>query len=83
MLEKIVNEELQNISDWMRLNKPSINFAKTEYMVISNRKIDQPFKLTIEENQITQKKINKLFKSYDRRQTKLEATNKREMHKNF
>ena len=55
LLEKIVNEEIQNISNWMCLNKLSINLAKTEYMVISNRKIDQPFKLTTEENQITQK----------------------------
>ena len=39
----------------MHLNKLSINLAKTESMVISNRKIDQLFKLTLEENQITLK----------------------------
>jgi len=36
-LEKIVNNELKNISNWMKLNKLSINYKKTEYIIVTNR----------------------------------------------
>ena len=32
-LDKDINNELANVSNWMRKNKLSINFSKTEYTV--------------------------------------------------
>ena len=37
-LEMDVNNELANVDNWMRKNKLSINFSKTEYMLISRKK---------------------------------------------
>ena len=37
-LQNNVNNELENICDWMRCNKLSINFSKTEYILISRTK---------------------------------------------
>ena len=34
-LEMDDNNELANVDNWMRKNKLSINFSKTEYMLIS------------------------------------------------
>ena len=33
-LEKRVNEELQNVDNWLRRNKLSLNFNKTNYMIL-------------------------------------------------
>jgi len=38
-LEKLVNNELQNISNWTKVNKLSINYSKTEYIIITNKKV--------------------------------------------
>ena len=37
-LEKTVNEELINISNWMKINKPSINYKKSKYIIMTNKK---------------------------------------------
>ena len=37
-LEIDINNELKNVDNWMRKNKLSINFSKTEYMLISRKK---------------------------------------------
>ena len=37
-LESDINNELINIDNWMRENKLSINFSKTEYTLISKKK---------------------------------------------
>ena len=37
-LEKKVNEEMKNISEWLTINKLTLNVSKTKYMLISNRK---------------------------------------------
>ena len=36
-LEAQINTELKNINLWLRVNKLSLNVAKTEFMVISSR----------------------------------------------
>ena len=33
-----LNNELENISNWMRTNKLSLNASKSEYMVIGHRR---------------------------------------------
>src|SRR5579872_6299102 len=56
---KIVNSELQILSDWFKVNKLSLNIKKTNYMLFGYRDIplnDQinvsPFQITIENEQI-------------------------------
>ena len=38
-LEQATNSELYNLYSWLKANKLSLNIAKTEFMVISNRKL--------------------------------------------
>lgn len=54
-LENDVNNELKNVDNWMRRNKLSINFAKTEYMLISNKKNIDSFKINIDSYEIERK----------------------------
>ena len=37
-LQKNVNNELENIVDWMRSNKLSLNFTRTEFLLITKAK---------------------------------------------
>ena len=37
-LEKMTNNELKHISNWMKLNQLTINYNKTEFVVITNKK---------------------------------------------
>ena len=48
-----VNNELANVNNWMRKNKLSINFSKTEYMLISRKKEKSQFKFFINDNEIS------------------------------
>ena len=52
----MANNELKHISNWMKLNQLSINYNKTEYVVITNKKEKPTFSLSlhIDENVITQ-----------------------------
>ena len=52
-LEMNINNELANVDNWMRKNKPSINFSKTEYMLISRKKDKSQFKIFINNNEIS------------------------------
>ena len=54
LLEKIVNTELQKISNWMKINKLSINYNKTEYIMITNKRRRAKFNLKIDNNIINQ-----------------------------
>ena len=36
-LENVLNQELQNLNIWLKVNKLSLNIAKTEYMIIGSR----------------------------------------------
>ena len=46
-----INNELANVDNWMRKNKLSINFSKTEYMLISRKKEKSQFKIFINDNE--------------------------------
>ena len=54
LLEKVVNTELQKICNWMKINKLSINYNKTEYIMITNKRIRAKFNLKIDNNIINQ-----------------------------
>ena len=55
-LEKMANNELKHITNWMKLNQLStgINYNKTEYVVMTNKKEKPTFPLHIDENVIKQ-----------------------------
>ena len=50
LLEKFVNSELQKISYWMKINKLSINYNKTEHIMITNKRRRAKFNLKIDYN---------------------------------
>ena len=52
-LEKSVNNEMINISNWMKLNRLFINYNKTEYIVITNKKNKPNYQIKIDKNVIT------------------------------
>ena len=56
-LQNNVNLELTNVINWMRNNRLSINFAKTEYMIVTKKKLDKHLKFEIKiDNHVTSKK---------------------------
>jgi len=56
MIEDNVNHELTKIDAWMKINRLSINYNKTEFLVIANRKIGRKqLKIRIDDHEITQK----------------------------
>ena len=52
-LEKSVNNEMINISNWIKLNRLFINYNKTEYIVITNKKNKPNYQIKIDKNVIT------------------------------
>ena len=54
-LEQVVNQEIAKVANWMSLNKLSINYNKTEFMVISNSTKQLKLKLMITKYEINQK----------------------------
>jgi len=56
MLEDNVNHELTKINAWMKTNRLSINYSKTEFLVITNHKLgSNHLKIRIGDHEITQK----------------------------
>ena len=58
-LELVVDQEIAKVANWMSLNKLSINYNKTEFMVISNRTKQLKLKLKINKYEIKQKQETK------------------------
>ena len=50
MLQKICDNELIKIHNWMKINKLSINFEKTNFMIFSKKRKKVKFNLDIEGN---------------------------------
>ena len=51
-----MNAEMININEWMKTNKFSLNYKKTEYMVINKPKgKNSVFKINISDIEIVQK----------------------------
>ena len=49
-LEKRVNKKLHNVDNWLQRNKLTLNFNKTNYMIINKhpaKSVDLDFNLTI------------------------------------
>ena len=62
-LENVLNQELQNLNIWLRVNKLSLNIAKTEFMIIGSRQrlnvnVDGHINITINDQPI--KKVSEM-----------------------
>ena len=56
ILECKTNAELKKIEDWMKTNKLTRNYKKTNYMIVTKQKINKSlFKIKIGQNEIIQK----------------------------
>ena len=60
-LENVLNQDLQNLNIWLKVNKLSLNIAKTEYMIIGSRQrlnvnVDGSINITINDKPV--KKVN-------------------------
>ena len=54
-LEQDINNEMSKVADWFSVNKLSLNYKKTELLVVSKRKQAQQINLHINGNLIQQK----------------------------
>jgi len=64
-LQKLVNTELQKVDEWMRLNKLSVNYSKTCYMLAGPRgKRLHDFTVKINDNTISQTNSTKYLGVY-------------------
>jgi len=59
-LKKKVNKELNNIDNWLKHNKVSINYNKTHYMLIIKQKIPLDFDMNISINNHIISKVDNL-----------------------
>ena len=55
-LQQVINHEIVKVADWMSLNKLSIYYNKTEFLLICNKKQNFTLKLTINDHIIIKKK---------------------------
>ena len=53
-LQQNINDELVNVSNWFKVNKLSINFNKTEFMVVTTKQNKPELKVSIDNNPIKQ-----------------------------
>ena len=53
-LQKNINNELVNVSNWFKLNKLSINFNKTKFMIVTTKQNRPELKVSIDNNLIKQ-----------------------------
>ena len=52
-LQKLVNEEIKIIDNWMKMNKLTLNYDKCKYMIVSRKPTDSSsFDLTINNEKI-------------------------------
>ena len=63
-LEKNINHELMNISNWFKLNKLSLNIDKTNFMIFKNKHSNKPdlnFKIEIDDKNIEKVDVTKFL----------------------
>ena len=53
-LQQNINDALVNVTNWLKVNKLSINFNKTEFMVVTTKQNKPELKVSIDNNPIKQ-----------------------------
>ena len=56
-LETEINNELKKINQWRKINKLSVNFSKSNYMIFTQKKININMNITMDGNRL--EKVNK------------------------
>ena len=65
VLQDVLNKELANISEWLKVNKLSLNINKTQFMVFSWRKITpQKVEIKIDHESVMETDFSKLLGVY-------------------
>ena len=59
ILAKLVNNESVHFSNWMKINKLTTNYAKTEYIVITNKRAKLDYTVKIDQTTIKRSKCIK------------------------
>ena len=59
ILQELVNNELVKINDWMKLNKLTINYDKTNYIIFTNKKLNTNVNIKLEGHTLKQVKETK------------------------
>jgi hypothetical protein len=59
LLQDLVNNELVKINDWMKLNKLTINYDKTNYILFTNKKLNSGINIQLEGHTLKQVKETK------------------------
>ena len=64
-ISEIVSKELAELSQWLKVNKPSLNLKKTQYMIFSRRKSkDETINIKIDDQSISETKSSKFLGVY-------------------
>ena len=58
-LETNINKELIKINTWRKINKLSVNFTKSNYMIFTNRKLNLNFNIIMDGNSLNRVKETK------------------------
>ena len=80
-LQQNINDELVNVSNWFKVKKLSINFNKTEFMVVTTKQNKPELKVSIDNKSNQAITSHKVSRCSHRRQSKLETTNQGTMFK--
>ena len=65
VLQDVLNKELANISEWLKVNKLSLNINKTQFMVFSRRKITPPkIDIKIDNQSVMETDLSKFLAVY-------------------
>ena len=65
VLQDVLNKELANISEWLKVDKLSLNINKTQFMVFSRRKITPPkIDIKIDNQSVMETDLSKILGVY-------------------
>ena len=56
-LEKVINEEMKKLSEWLKLNRLALNISKTNFLIFNTdrRKLSHNVTLKLDKKAITEK----------------------------
>ena len=64
-LNQILSKELADLSQWLKINKLSLNLKKTQYMILTQRKSnDEKISIKIDNQSISETKSSKFPEVY-------------------
>ena len=59
LIERLVNPQLEKVSEWLLANKLSLNVSKSNFLIISPKKVVKPINLSINNENLKQENYTK------------------------